>query len=246
LLLHDGAWGGSSDVTWGTCIPALAAHYRVIAPDFLGFGGSDKATYFDRSSYEPRIAQLESLLDVLNIDSQVHVVGSSFGGSVALRWLAVRSERLRSVTSIGGSGGPWKTDFMKEQLGRWDGSRFDLARILLLLMDQTDDFDAQLSLRQHFATMPGHYRALASAAMPIPEILRNDNVDAWPEPLKGIKTPTLLIAGQRDDLFEHEWPDRIARVLPNAQVVRPDCRHSPNLDSPGETTSTLLGFLSNV
>lgn len=244
LLLHDGAWGGCSDVSWSRCIPLLAQQYRVIAPDFIGFGGSDKATFFDRSPYQPRIKQLEDLFEVLDLTSPVHVVGTSFGGSVALRLLVEGTLPVRSAVSIGGSGGPWKTDVMKEQLGRWDGTRADLARVLRFLMDEDDHFEAQLTSRNESAAIPGHFRAIASAAMPIPESLRHQEPDPWPEALRGTQVPTMLVAGVQDQLFEPEWPEHIADALPHATISRIDSLHSPNLDHPDEVAEILLAHLA--
>lgn len=184
LLLHDGAWGGASDVTWARCIPHLAPDYRVLAPDFLGYGGSDKVTFFDRSSYAPRIDQLTGFLAALDISAPVHIVGSSFGGSVALRLVASARFPIASATSIGGSGGLWKTETMGSELGRWDGTRDDLARVLEHLMDRGSGFAAQLDARERWAREPGHYRALASAGMPIPAALRRAVPDRWPEELR--------------------------------------------------------------
>lgn len=246
VLLHDGAWGGSSDVTWGTCIPMLAQRFHVIAPDFVGYGGSDKATYFDRSSYAPRISQLESLLDTLLI-SEPHVVGSSYGGSVALRMLVESRTPLRSAISIGGSGGPWKTDVMLRELGRWDGTRDDLARVLAFLMDESHpDYERQLGLREQWATVPGHYRSVASASLALPEPLRRAMEDPWPAPLAGVGVPILLLAGRHDELFEPEWPKHLQAVVPHAEIVRMDTRHSPNLDHPAEVVDVLTRFLQAV
>lgn len=244
LLLHDGAWGGSSDVSWSRCLPLLAQRYRVLAPDFLGFGGSDKATFFDRSPYQPRITQLEDLLEVLGITVPVHVVGTSFGGSVALRLLVEGNLPARSVTSIGGSGGHGKTDIMKEQLGRWDGSRADLARVLRFLMEEGGHFEGQLAARFEAASTPGHYRAVASAAMPVPASMRNTvEPDAWPDALTRSVVPTLLVAGTHDQLFEADWPERIAEFIPHATIKRMDSLHSPNLDRPDEVAELVLQHL---
>ena len=240
ILLHDGAWGGSSEVSWSACLPTLAERYHVIAPDFVGFGGSDKVTYFDRSPYEPRIRQVENLVDQLRITGPTHVVGTSFGGSVALRLLAENTLATRSVTSIGGSGGPWKTAVMKQELSRWDGSRTDLARILRFLMDEGAGFESQLEARMESACVPGHYRAIASAALPLPAVLRQPDSDSWPEALRGNPVPVLLVAGENDALFAADWPERIAERLPRASVRRIASLHSPNLDRANELTRILI------
>lgn len=246
VLLHDGAWGGASDVTWGRCLPLFARHFHVIAPDFLGYGGSDKATFFDRSSYAPRVAQIEALLETLLVDDP-HVIGSSYGGSVALRMVAEGRMPVRSVVSIGGSGGPWKTEVMLRELGHWDGTRDDLARVLAFLMDESHpEFADQLTLRERWASVPGHYRAVASATMELPKSLRTRIEDPWPAPLAHTSTPMLLIAGRDDELFEPDWAERIQAVATAAEIVRLDTRHSPNLDHPADVVSVVRAFADRV
>jgi pimeloyl-ACP methyl ester carboxylesterase len=244
LLLHDGAWGGSSEVSWSECIQLFARNYHVLAPDFLGFGGSDKVTFFDRSSYAPRMWQVRALLDAVGCSGPVHVVGTSYGGSVALRLVAEGRVPLASVTSIGGSGGTWKTPLMSSELGRWDGTRADLVRIVRLLRDDDSGFDDHVDRRLRSASTAGHFRAVASAAMPLPEVLRPDVEDPWPRQLRGAQVPTLLIAGTRDELFEPDWPEHLAQELDSAQILRIDAGHSPNLDHPDEVAEIVTTFMN--
>jgi pimeloyl-ACP methyl ester carboxylesterase len=245
ILLHDGAWGGSSLVSWSGCIDRLAKRFRVILPDFLGFGASDKLTYFDRAQFTPRVTQVEDVVRALGIEVPVHVVGTSFGGSVALRLAAQSPIPLRSVTSIGGPGGFARTRLMNEELSRWDGTRDDLARVLRLLMDG-EGFAPQLDSRFVSASVPGHYRAVASASLPIPEALRARNCiepDPWPAQLGDCSTPINLIRGERDQLLEPDWADRIATIAPWTEIVGMNALHSPNLDHPDEVVDVLESLL---
>ncbi|MEO0410198.1 MAG: alpha/beta fold hydrolase, partial [Cyanobacteria bacterium P01_A01_bin.135] len=73
--------------TWGflyhAVIPPLVeAGYRVIAPDFLGHGWSDRRDRFDRS-FQDQARMVVALLAALEI-SEVDVVGHDTGGAVAL------------------------------------------------------------------------------------------------------------------------------------------------------------------
>lgn len=73
--------------TWGylyhAVIPSLAeAGYRVIAPDFLGHGWSDRRDRFDRS-FQVQARMIVSLLNSLELDA-VDLVGHDTGGAVAL------------------------------------------------------------------------------------------------------------------------------------------------------------------
>src|SRR3984893_14293609 len=47
ILLHGGEFGASAEIGWEHNIPALAARYRVLAPDMLGFGQSAKVIDFN-------------------------------------------------------------------------------------------------------------------------------------------------------------------------------------------------------
>ena len=73
--------------TWGfiyhEVIPLLVkSGYRVIAPDFLGHGWSDRRDCCDRS-FQDQAKMIVALLSAINIKS-VHVVGHDTGGAVAL------------------------------------------------------------------------------------------------------------------------------------------------------------------
>lgn len=73
--------------TWGylyhAVIPILVqAGYRVLAPDFLGHGWSDRRDRFDRS-FQDQARMIVTLLSALKLD-RVNVVGHDTGGAVAL------------------------------------------------------------------------------------------------------------------------------------------------------------------
>ncbi|MFI5622908.1 alpha/beta fold hydrolase [Nocardioides sp. NPDC051685] len=248
LLLHDGAWGGSSSVTWGNSIGALAQHFHVLAPDLLGFGGTDKVVYFDRSTYEPRIDHVTRFLASVGVDRPVHVVGNSFGGSLALRMLAHPGRpALRSVTSINGTGGPWRTPTALEDLSRWDGSESDLDRIVAQLIEPFDGWDDQIRERMRWAAAPGHYRSVASVGVPVPDGLKEERpTDPWPQQLRDTDTPVLLIAGTRDTLLEPGWTDHFALLGDRLSVATLDARHEPNIDRPDILVPVLLEFLSRT
>jgi pimeloyl-ACP methyl ester carboxylesterase len=246
LLLHDGAWGGASSVTWTNIIPQLAAHYHVLAPDMLGFGGSDKVVFVDRAQYQPRMRQMKWLLEALHIVEPVHVAGNSFGGSLALKALADgKAFGIRSVTSICGTGGAWKGDASPAELPHWDGTEQDLRRIVALLIDADSPlFEAQLAERLRWASDPGHYRAVKAVSTPLPaSLVRARRVDEWPKELEGIATPVMLIAGKRDVLLQPYWPERLRGALPHARVEVMDSRHSPNIDRADLVGAVLLDFL---
>jgi len=73
--------------TWGYLYhaiipPLVGAGYRVLVPDFLGHGWSDRRDRFDRS-FQDQARMIVAFLVALGLD-QVDVVGHDTGGAVAL------------------------------------------------------------------------------------------------------------------------------------------------------------------
>jgi len=80
LLLHG--WPQTA-YAWRKVIPALAEHYRVLAPDLRGMGDSDKPS----DGYDMRTVatDVHALIEALGLD-RPYLVGHDWGGLVARRY----------------------------------------------------------------------------------------------------------------------------------------------------------------
>ena len=98
LLIHG---IGDSSETWRDVMPGLARSYRVVAPDLLGHGASDKP----RADYSlPAYANgMRDLLGVLGIE-RVTLVGHSLGGAVAMQFAYQFPERCERLVLVGTGG----------------------------------------------------------------------------------------------------------------------------------------------
>jgi pimeloyl-ACP methyl ester carboxylesterase len=98
LLIHGMA--GSSE-TWRAVIPQLSRKYRVVAPDLLGHGKSDKP----RGDYSlgAFAVWLRDLLDELGI-SRATVVGQSLGGGVAMQFVYQHPDYCQRLVLISSGG----------------------------------------------------------------------------------------------------------------------------------------------
>jgi pimeloyl-ACP methyl ester carboxylesterase len=246
VLLHDGAWGASADLSWGDFMLFASEKYRVIAPDMLGFGGTAKAVVFASNAYDFRMKHVLHLLDSLGVTEPVHLIGNSFGGSVVLR-AALDPQirpRLASVVSINGTGGPWKLPKMLEVLGPFDGTKDNIRRIMSATVGDYAGFDEQVDRRYANAVDPGHYLATMAPHQRLPEgVGGNKAADPFPENLAGLETPVLLLAGTRDDLIEPDWAERIQAHLPSAVIVKREVMHSPQISHPAETWEAIVPFI---
>jgi pimeloyl-ACP methyl ester carboxylesterase len=98
LLVHGIA---ASSVTWHDSMRALARRYRVVAPDLLGHGDSEKAA--GDYSLGAHASFLRDLLRVLGI-GPVTAVGHSFGGGIVLQ-LAYQHPEVCARIVLESSGG---------------------------------------------------------------------------------------------------------------------------------------------
>lgn len=116
LLLHG-------EPTWSYLyrhmIPALVeAGLRVIAPDLVGFGRSDKPVRTDDHSYARQVAWMHSaLFDTLDLD-EVTLFGQDWGALIGLRLVAENPERFARVV-IGNGGLPSGDQKLTDAFESW-------------------------------------------------------------------------------------------------------------------------------
>lgn len=96
LLLHgEPSWS----FLYRTMIPVLLdAGARVVAPDFVGFGRSDKPAAVTDYTYARHMAWTGGLLDALDL-REITLVGQDWGGLIGLRLVAERPERFARVVA---------------------------------------------------------------------------------------------------------------------------------------------------
>ncbi len=95
LLMHgEPSWA----YLYRTMIPPLvAAGYRVIVPDLIGFGRSDKPTKKSDYSYQRMVDWMRSaLIDQLNL-TDITLICQDWGGLIGLRLVAEHSDRFARV-----------------------------------------------------------------------------------------------------------------------------------------------------
>jgi len=80
-------------------IPPLAEAHRVVVPDFIGFGRSDKLTDVDDYSFELHYDTLSALIQTLDL-SDVTLVVQDWGGLLGLTYAARQPERIARLVIL--------------------------------------------------------------------------------------------------------------------------------------------------
>lgn len=97
VLLHGNP---TSSYLWRDVMPPLAKLGRVIAPDLIGHGDSDKLPASHgpgRYTLEGTYDLLSAQLDVLGVDRRVTLVLHDWGSALGFHWARLHPERVRGI-----------------------------------------------------------------------------------------------------------------------------------------------------
>ncbi|WP_022958203.1 alpha/beta fold hydrolase [Spongiibacter tropicus] len=106
LLIHGGGAGADAYGNWRDCFPILSQHFRVIAPDMVGFGRSDKPSPDTYVYDQPgRNRHISDFIDAMGLDDVI-LVGNSMGGAAAIGATLIKPERTQRLVLMGSAGLP--------------------------------------------------------------------------------------------------------------------------------------------
>lgn len=247
VLLHGGEFGAGAELGWERVIDALAEHYRVLAPDMLGFGESAKVIDFN-DGRGMRIRHVARFCAELGVTG-AHFVGNSMGAINLLVDATSESPHLpaRSLTAICG-GGEIQRNEHSAALYDYDATLDGMRRIVTALFaDPAYPADeAYVRRRYESSIAPGAWETLAAARFRRPGL----DAPAMPSSQRAydrIGVPTMIIEGDRDKLLPAGWAAGIAGQIAGARsAVIAGAGHCPQIEQPAALTTVLLDFLSSV
>jgi pimeloyl-ACP methyl ester carboxylesterase len=250
VLLHSGEFGGAAEISWEFTLPALAERFRVVAPDWLGFGRTDKV--FDFADGRARVwRHMRRFMEVMAID-EADFIGNSMGGSNLARIAATRPVILpiRSLVLCSGGGFTPETDERKTLLA-YDGTSQAMAALLKAMLhdDKWGDDAAYVARRQELATMPGAWECAAAARFksPVAAAKGSGFGGADTTAYENIAVPTLIVAGAEDRLREPGYAQELGKRIPDCEVhVLDACGHCPNIELARDFNLLALQFLEKI
>jgi pimeloyl-ACP methyl ester carboxylesterase len=246
VLLHG---FGASSYSWRKVMPGLAKSYRVLAPDFYGFGYTQRPT--DRAKYtrEGQAAMVLGLLDALGIQ-RAHFVGNSYGGAITL-WIASRHpERVRSMVLVDSAAPTYPDDRRSRLATRPFGGLFlrlvalrpGAVRRALEHSVYDDSIVTPEMVREYYDRLriEGLATAYYGLTAPIP----------GPRPrveLAEIDIPALVIWGTEDQLIPVADGRAAAARLPRGEFVALEkTGHLPMEERPEELLRLMKDFLARA
>ncbi len=256
ILLHGGGTD-SAWLSWQPAILALSLHYRIIAPDFPGYGKSDRPDLPYNIPYY--IGFLQCLLDTLGVE-KFSLVGISMGGGIAIGYSLANPQQVERLVPVGSyglarqaPGGRWSYTFIRmdwlNRLTWWLIRRSHrLARASLEQIFANPKAISDQLMDELFAEIRNPQAGVAFRAFQKNEIEKEGLCKTvFIERMGEIRCPVLFIHGQADRLVPLESVREAHRRVSGSHLeILPDCGHWPQRENPALFNKVVLDFLSST
>jgi 2-hydroxy-6-oxonona-2,4-dienedioate hydrolase len=235
VLLHG---LGASSERWLSVAPTLSKYFRVLLPDIVGFGYSDKPTI--EYTMDFFVNFFDGFLQNLGIE-RPHIIASSFGGHLAAEY-AIRKKRridklvLASPAGIMRTSTPILDQYIMAALYPTYENALKAFREMaydpsVVSEETVEDFVRRMNL-------PNAKYAFMSTLLGM----------RYSQPLRGrlssVIAPTLVIWGDADRMIPVQYAKDF-REVPNCElIVIKDCGHTPYVEKPMTFNRIVLKFLA--
>ncbi|HUI27799.1 MAG TPA: alpha/beta hydrolase [Candidatus Kryptonia bacterium] len=215
---------------WHPYLDRLSAQFRVLAPDHLGFGESERPEWLD--GIDDLVFHYVDLLDALEIRATA-IIGVSVGGWIAAEFAVAHPERVRQLILVGAAG------LKIDGVPRYDLFLNPIEDILPhLFHDETRA--AQLLPTEYGpeVVVRAYRESTTLARLAWNPYLYNPKLERR---LARITAPTLVVWGEQDGFLPLAYGEAYARAIPAARLQTvPNCGHLV----PFEQTDEFVGHVS--
>ena len=219
VLLHS---AGSSSGQWRRLSEQLAPHYRVLAPDLFGYGGTG---HWPPGRHDLIADEAEIALAILELaGAPAHLVGHSYGGHIALRAALEHPECVLSLTLIE----PSMAYLLAHAREEAAYSEIRAVADPVLAHARRGELEEAASLFLNYFMGQGALAAMPAASRAAVVESMRKLVYQWPFSLererptladyRGVTMPTLLIQGSRTTFA-------LQRLMHVLRVTLPNCAH---------------------
>ena len=231
---------GASAERWDKVIPAFSKDYRVIVPDLIGFGLSEKPMV----DYTPEFFSefLGKFLDAIGIES-ANVIGSSLGGQISAEYASTSPKTITKLILVSPAGvmkqsTPALDAYIMAALYPNEQSAKNAFEMMEASGDEIDEKIVQGFIER--MQLPNAKLAFMST------ILGLKNSDVITKKLPSIQVPTLVIWGSDDPVIPIQYAQEFVSGIEGCKFYRMDgCGHTPYVQDPKTFASVVMDFLQN-
>lgn len=230
---------GASAERWEFVIPLFEKNFRVIVPDLIGFGYSDKPSVDYTMEFFADF--LLNFLNEIKV-SKLNLIGSSLGGQIAAEFACNNKEMIKKLVLISPSGA------MKKATPALDA--YVMAALYPTTAGAKNAFEMMTGVGRRIdqKIIEGFIERmrLPNAKMSfMSTLLGLKNSEALTSKLTEIIAPTLIIWGEKDPVIPIKNADSFVSSIQDCRFYKmPECGHTPYAESPDKFFEIVNDFLT--
>jgi 2-hydroxymuconate-semialdehyde hydrolase len=243
ILVHGSGPGVSAWANWRLIIPKLSQSRRVLAPDMVGFGYTDRPEGVEYNM-ETWTKQAIDFMDALGIE-KADIVGNSFGGALAIALAVEYPERIRRVVLMGAMGVNFPISEGLDSVWGYEPSVERMKGMLdLFVYNKKIATDDLAKMRYDASIEPGFQEAF-SAMFPAPRQKWVEAMAKHEDKISSIDKPVLIVHGREDQVIPVENSHKLFSLIDDAQLhVFGHCGHWTQIEQAGRFATLVDNFLS--
>lgn len=244
LLIHGSGPGVTGWANWRLTIPALAQYYRVLAPDMVGFGYTERP-HDVAYNLDTWVRHAVDFLDAVGLE-QVNLVGNSFGGALSLALTIRHPERVSRLALMGSAGVPFTLTQGLDDVWGYEPSVANMHKLLdIFAYDRGLVNDELAELRYKASIQPGFHEAYSSM-FPAPRQRWIDMLASDEDEIRKIKQPTLVIHGREDRILPMSNSLRLLELIERAELhVFGRCGHWTQIEHTARFNALIIDFFAD-
>lgn len=242
---------GASLHTWEPWVERLGFNYRIVTLDLPGHGLTRAPAGYEAST-QRYVEIIDTVTAQLGV-TRFTLAGNSMGGGVAWNYALAHPEKLSGLVLVDAAGFPVSENerdgppplifalisnpIIGPLMRDLDNRPLIERALRQSFVDQSKIDEAMIDRYAEMARAPGHRAILLS--------IGRDGAD--PARLADIRTPTLVLHGDTDNLIPVAAGRGFAAAIPGAElVIFPNVGHVPMEEAPDESAAALAAFLERI
>lgn len=244
VMIHAGV---ADNRQWNNEFTFFAREYQVLRYDMRGYGKSEPV-----DGEFSHMSDLVSLLDTLEIQEPVIIMGCSMGGGLAMDFALTYPSRVKALIMVGSGPSGLELDVptpakFAEAEKAFEAGDLDLVAEIetQIWFDGMDRTPEKVDQAMRKLAYEMDRTALEYESRQLGKRLPNTDTPAF-DRLTNLNIPVLIVIGAHDTPYILAAADYMMEKLPSAQKVTiEDAAHLPNMDHPDEFQAIVKEFLDD-
>ncbi|MGE4359130.1 MAG: alpha/beta fold hydrolase [Lysobacteraceae bacterium] len=245
LMIHGSGPGVSAWANWRLVMPELAKQARVIAPDMVGFGFTDRPAG-QRYDMDAWVRQAVGLLDALGIE-RTDLIGNSFGGALALALAIRHPHRVRRLVLMGSVGVHFPITPGLDAVWGYTPSVQNMRAIMDYFAFNRDLMSDDLARMRYEASIRPGFQESFAAMFPAPRQRWVDAMASREEDIRALPHQTLVVHGRDDQVIPLSTSLTLSSWIPRSQLhVYGQCGHWTQIEHAARFARLVGDFLAEA